>query len=105
MEYCELYRREYSTQCQTELLSLLAAGQSCVLVVHSGGILDALMALVGPKYLSALCLLPLVVPGPRLQKYADDAGFKNIIMATSALAKDIEGALVDWYTLSSKKSP
>lgn len=98
VEYCELYRRQPDSTFKNEIIELLTEAQPCVLVAHSGGVIDALIALGGIQYQQMILTSPVVVPGLRLQEYARKLGFLEVMVAASALAKDIERAVSDWYT-------
>ncbi len=98
VEYCELYQRQRDDTFKDQIIDLLATVQSCVLVAHSGGVLDALLASYPLEHQQIIHASPIIVPGVRLQQYAQAVGFKEVIVAASALAKDIEEALLGWYT-------
>jgi uroporphyrinogen-III synthase len=98
VEYCELYQRQQDSTFKNQIIELLAVAQPCVLVAHSGGVLEALMAICGAEHQQRILASPLIVPGFRLQEYARKVGFREVIVAASALAKDIESALSGWYT-------
>ncbi|RLA47820.1 MAG: hypothetical protein DRR06_01505 [Gammaproteobacteria bacterium] len=99
VDYCELYQRQPDRQWKKKLLELLGADEHPpVLVAHSGGILDALLTVVGTEQTKSVLTIPTVVPGQRLREYARKTGFQQVITAKSALAEDMERAVVDWYT-------
>ncbi|MBV1930218.1 MAG: uroporphyrinogen-III synthase [Porticoccaceae bacterium] len=98
VEYCELYQRQRDDTFENQIIDLLARAQPCVLVAHSGSVLDALLAPYPIEHQQIILASPLIVPGIRLQQYAQTIGFKEVIVAASALAKDIECALSGWYT-------
>lgn len=102
VEYCELYQRQQDNQFEQQIIELLTNVRPCALLAHSGGIIDALVATTGAQHRSVVKACPLIVPGLRLQKYAQELGFQQVIVATSALAKDIEQALLGWYTSTLK---
>ena len=99
IDYCELYQRQPDRQWKKKLVELLCVDEHApVLVAHSGGILDALLTVVEAEQTKSVLTTPTVVPGERLQKYARKIGFQRVITAKSALAEDMERAIVDWYT-------
>jgi uroporphyrinogen-III synthase len=98
VEYCELYQRQLEQRFKKILLELVEGENPVVLVAHSGGILDALLAVAGPNYRERLEKLPIVVPGSRLRKYALAIGFQTIIESASAGSRHMERAIIDWYT-------
>lgn len=104
VNFCELYSRIRSAEFQDAIVDLISTSKKLALLAHSGSVLDALIALLGPAQKALLQSVTLVVPGKRLGDYAALMGFGRVAVATSALAYDMEGALVDWYTSKPEKT-
>lgn len=98
VEYCELYERVVDYQFRNEIAAMLHKGSAMVLIAHSGGVIDNLLTVLGSEHLKLVQSIPVIVPGARLRDYAGQAGFQRVITATSAVAADMESALIGWYT-------
>ncbi len=98
VNYCELYQRRLDNSHKKELLEVMNSEPPLILIGHNGGVLDAILAVLGTEHSNEVLTQPVIVPGPRLQNYALAMGFQQVIVAASALAEDIEQALVGWYT-------
>tara|TARA_R110000787_G_scaffold75748_3_gene167551 strand:+ start:30593 stop:31369 length:777 start_codon:yes stop_codon:yes gene_type:complete len=98
VEYCELYDRAVDYQFRKEIVAMLHNGGDTVLIAHAGGVIDDLLTVSGSENAALVQNIPIVVPGERLRDYARQAGFRRVITATSAVAADMESALIGWYT-------
>ncbi len=98
VEYCELYDRAVDYQFRKEIVAMLHNSSETVLIAHAGGVMDDLLAVSGSENASLVQNIPIIVPGERLRAYARQAGFRRVITATSAVAADMESALIGWYT-------
>ena len=95
---CELYRRESTVEFSQEINRLLLSDELDLVIVHSGELLSNLISLVQEDRQHVLRQLPLLVPGERVCGLAQDAGFKNVICAGTALPEDMVSALRGWYS-------
>ena len=104
VEYCELYQRLPEQSFGGEILGLLNPEHASVLVALSGGVLDHLLVVAEKQHQGLILKTPVIVPGARVQSYALELGFEKVIVAAGVMAKDMEAAIVDWYTQSSKNT-
>lgn len=98
--YAELYQRALTRQHLEEIFLRLDDGLDG-LVVHSGALLQMLLEPTeGETEHIRLKLIdiPLLVPSKRVAELANDAGFKQVITADSALPADMVSALQRWYS-------
>ncbi|MGI1679353.1 MAG: uroporphyrinogen-III synthase [Cellvibrionaceae bacterium] len=106
--YGELYTRELPLKAFTQIHELKLGNNSrkTVLSAHSGesvvnlnAVLETLsesdMAVDRDKSAS-IKKLPLLIPGDRVAKIADDLGFKKLIIAKNATDNEMTQALCDW---------
>jgi len=98
---CELYQRQITREYAEQINSLLSANQLDLVIAHSGELLSHLLEVVDKQQQFALRMLPLLVPSERVEKFAKEVGFKEVVCAGSALPEDMVSALRGWY--SSKK--
>lgn len=97
VDCCELYRRVVDSRHREAIAELLQT-QSPLVLLYSGQVLDALLAVVPEAYLVKLKSLPIIVPSERVAKLARIRGFHAVHLAASALAQDVEHSVLDWYT-------
>ena len=119
VSYCEVYRRVADYRHADEIKRFLDSDGPTVVMAHSGETLAAFARLdfasLDSTRLDATGLdstssdstsrasktvwdLPCLVPGARIAQLASELGFKQVIIAVSAVAADMEQALRDWYT-------
>ena len=104
VEYCELYQRLPEQSFGGEILGLLTPEHTSVLVALSGGVLDHLLLVAEKQDQGLILKTPVIVPGTRVQGHALKLGFEKVIVAAGVMAKDMEAAIVDWYTRESKNT-
>lgn len=97
VDCCELYRRVVDSRHREAIAKLLQA-ESPLVLIYSGQVLDALLAVVPEAYRVKLKGLPIVVPSERVANLARSRGFHSVHLAASALAQDVEHSVLDWYT-------
>ena len=97
VDCCELYRRVVDARHREAITELLRA-QSPLVLIYSGQVLEALLAVVPEAYLVKLKSLPIIVPSERVANLARSRGFHSVHLAASALAQDVEHSVLDWYT-------
>ncbi|MBQ0799974.1 MAG: uroporphyrinogen-III synthase [Porticoccaceae bacterium] len=107
VSYCDVYRRVADYRHADGINLFLDSDEATVVVAHSGEILAA-FARLDATGLGCTSLapktgwdLPCLVPGARVAQLAGELGFKQVIIAASAVAADMEQALRDWYTCPS----
>ena len=88
----ELYRRSPPAQLPDQLEQALNAESVCATVVASGETLQNLVNLA-TSWLPQLRALPMVVPGDRVGKLAQQHGFEQVCIARSAVTEDMLEAL------------
>jgi uroporphyrinogen-III synthase len=93
VEMAELYRRAPPDNLPSSLIAELQAGGIGAIMAASGETLTNLVALTG-LWLDNLHSLPLVVPGERVAKIARQYGFLQVLIARSAMARDMCDALL-----------
>ena len=98
VDYCELYERQTDRGNRQNILALMSSGVRSVLVAHSAEVLRDLLVVIGSDHHQRALEVALLVPGARLMDQARSLGFKQLIMAESALAGALEQALLGWYT-------
>ncbi len=98
VDYCELYQRQLDVSNRQKIIDQLQSDTRSVLLAHSVEILLGILALLGSEHKHLVLDSPLVVPGERLAERGRALGFKQLIVANSALADALVRALLDWYT-------
>jgi len=98
VDYVELYRRSPEWRHRDQIRQLIATHCLAMVVVHSGELLQQLLAVAGDEQRAALQQAPLLVPGSRVAALAQTAGFLNIVVSASAVTSDMVDALRHWYT-------
>lgn len=88
---CDVYRRQCCERHRDRIQALIAGGTLDAVMVHSGEVLNHLMAQAGGSR-SALVSLPVIVPGERVATLAAAAGLQRVVIATSAVAADMAAA-------------
>lgn len=96
VHYAELYRRQLCSDYRQPIYTALESGVDA-LAVHSGELLQALLALLPEPLRARLKTVPLLVPGQRLAALAGDAGFQQLVVAANALPECMVSALGRWY--------
>jgi len=96
--YGELYVRELDRSHHEAIGKLLLSGNLDMVVAHSGELITYLGTVAGPETLSALLAIPVLVPGERVAAIARQAGFRQIVIADSAVAGSMADAFGHWYT-------
>jgi len=99
VDCCELYSRVVDSLHREAIAELLQA-ESPLVLIYSGQVLDALLAVVPEAHLVKLKKLPIVVPSERVANLARNKGFGSVRLAASALAQDMEHSVLGWYTHS-----
>ena len=97
VDCCELYRRVVDSR-HCEAIGELMQAESPLVLIYSGQVLDALLAVVPEVCLVKLKSLPIIVPSERVANLARNCGFNSVHLAASALAEDMEHSVLDWYT-------
>jgi len=97
VDYCELYHRLVDAHYR-EAIGELIRLESPLVLIYSGQVLDALLAVAPASCLAKLKSLPVIVPGERVANLARSRGFNAVHLAASALAQDVEHRVLDWYT-------
>ncbi|MEZ0121024.1 MAG: uroporphyrinogen-III synthase [Candidatus Reddybacter sp.] len=97
VDCCELYSRVVDSLHREAIAELLQA-ESPLVLIYSGQVLDALLAVVPEAHLVKLKKLPIVVPSERVANLARNKGFGSVRLAASALAQDMEHSVLGWYT-------
>lgn len=98
VDRCDLYERRTTAEYAEGIQALLSEGDLDVVVVHSGELLLCLLNVVAPEYHQKLRSLPLLVPGKRVAEMALNQGFKEPVVANSALPSDMVSAILEWYS-------
>jgi len=97
VDCCELYRRVVDPQ-NRQIIGELIQTKSPLVLIYSGQVLDALLAVAPESCLAKLKTLPIIVPGERVANLTRSRGFNSVHIAASALAQDMEHRVLDWYT-------
>ncbi len=97
VDCCELYRRVIDFRHREAIAELLQV-QSPLVLIYSGQVLEALLAVVPEAYWMTLKRLTIIVPSDRVANLARRRGFHSVHLAASALAEDMEHSVLDWYT-------
>jgi len=97
VDCCELYRRVVDLQ-NSQIIGELIQVNPPLVLIYSGQVLDALLAVTPETCLAKLKTLPIIVPGERVANLARNRGFNSVHIAASALAQDMEHRVLDWYT-------
>ncbi|OUS15736.1 hypothetical protein A9Q88_09925 [Gammaproteobacteria bacterium 50_400_T64] len=97
VDCCELYRRVVDLQ-NSQIIGELIQVKSPLVLIYSGQVLDALLAVTPETCLAKLKTLPIIVPGDRVANLVRSRGFTSVHVAVSALAQDMEHRVLDWYT-------
>lgn len=83
VDFMECYRRNLPKQAEGKLKSFINEQQIDIICANSGESLTNLCALYG-ETLSGLQSLPIVVPGERVAKLAEQKGFVRVLCAENA---------------------
>ena len=97
VDYCELYHRLVDAHYR-EAIGELIRLESPLVLIYSGQVLDALLAVAPESCLTKLKGLSVIVPSERVANLARSRGFNAVHLAASALAQDVEHRVLDWYT-------
>ncbi len=92
VDYAEVYSRRIAEENSAELQRLLTSQGLSSVVALSGETLDNLCRLA-QSALPLLQALPVIVPGQRVARIAQNLGFNDIIITTNAAATTISAAL------------
>lgn len=95
VEICEVYRREQDTTHVPAINQFLRTQKDRVLLVHSGELLHLIDRLVVSELQQLLRKTPIVVPGTRVAKLAEDMGFKRVSVAANAMPASMVSGLQD----------
>jgi uroporphyrinogen-III synthase len=97
VDYAQCYRRSRVNRPQGELAQLIKKAQPDCLVFSSGETLQFACQLLVPKD------LPVVVPGQRVARLAQQQGFSHIVAAHNAGSDAIISALASVAESSNRK--
>ncbi len=95
---CPLYRREADPSHRTELLRAIEQRDFDAVILHSGELLDHLLALIPASAVAALGDIPWVVPVERLADRLHAAGMARVEIADNASPAAIVSALCRCYS-------
>lgn len=95
---CEVYWREREESNKDKIISFLKTAARPVIFLHSGELMTNLLGVAGKQWISEYYQIPVVVPGGRIAQMARDSGFKEVLVASSALADSMVSVTEEWYS-------
>ncbi|MBU3824613.1 MAG: uroporphyrinogen-III synthase [Candidatus Oceanisphaera merdipullorum] len=93
VDYCEVYRRQYSADPQRELLKSWQSQGVDSIIITSGGLLSHIAQLATPSTKDWLLSRLLIVPSIRVLEEAKELGFTQLINAEGASNQALIAAL------------
>ena len=103
VDYAEVYRRTIPGTDIRPILDKWIKGEVDLVTVTSNQGLENLYHMLGTQGLDYLNRTPLIVPGKRCDSFARSKGHtETIIIASSALDKDMFQAVLEWHSLNNR---